>query len=326
MRLLLCLLCAIGLAACDDPTARGPFTASRAPPGLPVRALAPEGWAWGLIQIGKAPPIRYGVAAPAGKAPRGQVLILPTYGEPAEAWFEAAQGLIGQGYSVWMLESAGQGGSARYTLPRDVGHAPDFQADLDALSVMRQVMGRKPTVFVAQGSAAPVLMAALRAGLPAQGVVLSAPTLTAATVSPEVAEVAPLVAAAHLDWLRAYGEPGWKRIEPLPKGRAGVIAAWQTANPDLRIGGPSWGHIAAFQGMVDALNAGSLASVKAPVLILHPGAAAPRDAAALCRRLARCALTPVRAGRGSLHLESDEALEAWTTAVGAFIQQSAPTT
>src|SRR3569832_916048 len=91
------ILLLLALGACrpgDDP--RAPFTDSRIPPGLEHRFYPPQGWTWGLLKIGTAPPVRYGVAAPASTA-RSQVLILPGYGEPAEAWFEIANELIAHG-------------------------------------------------------------------------------------------------------------------------------------------------------------------------------------------------------------------------------------
>ena len=319
-------LCGVGLAACDDPGARTPFTDSRIPPGLPQRALPPEGWAWGLLQIGSAPPVRYGVAAP-GVVPRGQVLILPDYGEPAESWFETASHLISRGYGVWVLEGVGQGGSGRFTLPRDVGHVRDFQTDLAALQAMRAVMGHRPAVVIARGAAAPLLMTALRGGLAAQGAILSSPVLSPVLQGPypdALAQAAPWIADADLGRIRALGAAHWRRQDPAPAGRTGVIGLWQAANPDLRMAGPSYGWIAAFQDETDALKAGGLGAVHAPVLILHPGAQPSADAAALCRRLARCTLKAVPAGRASLNLESDAAFQQWSEAVDAFVQTTKP--
>lgn len=315
MRLLLSLLLAIGLCACGGPANKGPFTNSRIPPGLPQRAWPPQGWAWGLIQSGASPPVRYGVAAPP-VTPRGQILILPDYGEPAEAWFETAQGLIERRYAVWLLEAAGQGGSGRYAGPRDLGHAPDFEADVTAMKVMSTVMDHRPAVLVAQGAAAPVLLDALRRGLPARGVVLSTPLLTPVLKGPDPSDQA--AAAALLAWLRlgpvrALGQGGWLALDPLPPGRAGVAQSWQAANPALRMGGPSWGWIAAFQQETRAVKAGSLAAIATPVLILQAGPRPSPDEAALCRRLPAC----------TLQASSDSA-GAWTGDVASFIDRLTP--
>ena len=326
MRRLLAFLCLLALCSCDNPQVRRPFTDSRVPAGLPVRAWPPEGWAWGLVQLRGAPVLRYGVTAPGGVA-RSQVLILPDYGEPAEAWFEADQRLLDRGYGVWTLEPAGQGGSGRSVWERDAGHAPDFTADVAALGAMRAIVHGRATVYVAQGAAAPILMDAVRSGLPAQGVVLSAPLLTPAFTGPDmdaVESVAPGLETIKLGWLRAFGQQGWRAPSPMPEGRAAVIPLWQEANPALRIGGPSFGYIAAFGQEAAALKGGALARVAAPVLILHAGARPTADELALCRRLPHCQLQAIAAAHGSLHLESDEALAAWTSAVGAFIDRTTP--
>ena len=41
--------------------------------------------------------------------------------------------LIERGCTVWILDRAGQGGSGRYVLPRDLGFAPSFDPDVTAL-------------------------------------------------------------------------------------------------------------------------------------------------------------------------------------------------
>ena len=85
---------------------RGPAGACavhRQPPAAWARLRPdwpPQGWAWGLIQLGAAPPQRYGVGAPA-TVPRAQVLILPGYGDFAEVDFPQASALIAQGDTVW---------------------------------------------------------------------------------------------------------------------------------------------------------------------------------------------------------------------------------
>ena len=81
---------------------------------------------------------------------------------------------------------------------------------------------------------------------------------------------------------------------PLPHVYCGFFVrhAWQLANPDLRMGGPSAGWQAAFDDLLSTLRAGGWARVRAPVLVLADPAA-PADErqaqAALCRALPHCA-------------------------------------
>ncbi|HWU13389.1 MAG TPA: alpha/beta hydrolase, partial [Caulobacter sp.] len=125
----LALLLALPLAACGDEDVRAPFADSRTPPSLDVRFQPPAGWAWGYVKVGDDLVQRYGVSAPQGSL-RGQILILPAYGESAEAWFETARDLNDRDYVVWILERQGQGGSERATPWRDLGHAASFAPDV----------------------------------------------------------------------------------------------------------------------------------------------------------------------------------------------------
>ena len=215
----------LALALCAGCSPQGgagsSFTDSRIPPALGERFLPPQGWAWGLIQTGTEPPIRYGVAAPPVR-PRGDVLILCGYGESAEAWFEPARDLVAAGYAVWIMDAAGQGGSGRYARPHDLGHAPDFRAEGRGLSVMTRVIGR-PAVLIAQSTAAPTALTALSAGLRVRAAVLSAPVLDAAEPplnAGDSAQAASVMDRVKLGWIRAGGQDGWVRAAPLPAGRA----------------------------------------------------------------------------------------------------------
>ena len=125
-----------------------PSTESRTPPDLAGRFFPPSGWAWGWIQVGAQPAQRYGVAS-TSRVPRANVMILTGYGESAETWFETVGNLTDQGYAVWVLERAGQGGSQRYVPPRDLGHTPSFDPDIAAAKAMvRQVVRRRSGVPV----------------------------------------------------------------------------------------------------------------------------------------------------------------------------------
>jgi lysophospholipase len=313
------------LAACrvDDP--RAPFTDSEIPPGLETRFYPPEGWAWGLVKAGDAPAARYGVGAPA-HWPRADIMILTGWEEPAEAWFETIRALNGKGYVVWVLEPVGAGGSGRYGLPRDLRHAPSLQPDVtSAVAMAQRVIGRRPLILIAAGSAAPTALSAVGAGLKADALILTSPQLEApAEPDPPRAQ---LMRAVMLGGLRADGGQGWRRDGPddvalglthdATRGR--VRLAWQTANPDLRQGGASYAWNAAFtEAAVQALGPGA-ARITAPTLILAPD----HDLAAsrkLCTRLNHCTLQPFGPSGSALNLEVDEVRNAWLSAITAFIE------
>lgn len=93
-----------------------------------------------------------------------------------------------------------------------------------------------------------------------------------------------------------------------------------TANPDLRLAGPSLGWTNAFETASRVLESGAR-QVRAPVLMLNPD----RRAGALCRQLADCTATTLSGARSALHIESDRWRGPWLDAVGAFIDARQPT-
>ena len=322
----LTLAALIALSDCGRPGPRAPFTESQIPPGIESRFYPPQGWAWGLVQAGSAPPARYGVSAPP-RRPRADIVILTSYGEPAEVWFETASALNARGYVVWVLEPIGQGGSGRYVLPRDVGHAPNFDADVGATRALAErFIRRRPLILLASQTSADTALDAVDTGMPVEGLILSSPTLATSDPSALLAK-ARLMRNVDLGWMRAPDGAGWRRDGPddralgythdPPRGR--LRMAWQTANPDLRMGGPSWSWRAAFADAVQAQFGAAYGRVSAPVLILQPdsGAKPARD---LCSRLRSCTLQPFGPAGGALHLEVDEVRRAWLDAVTAFIE------
>ena len=283
------------LAACGARDDSAPFTDSRLPPALGVADFPPAGWAWGLIQTAKdAPAQRYGVAA-AATAPRAQVLVLPGYGDFAETHYRQLRAFVGQYYISWALDGAGQGGSGREVGPRDLGHVDSFEPDVDAVGAMvRQTIRPSPDaplVLVAEGTAAPVALRALQGDSQSvSGIVLVRPSLTEPTaVDPRLTIWA---ARLHLGFIREPGGSGWTHDASAPdiatdRGRR---LAWQAANPDLRMGDPSLGWLAAFDDLTSAVRAAGWSRVTVPVLILTPHGAADADWAPTCRALPHCVL------------------------------------
>lgn len=313
------------LAGCRIEDARAPFTDSRIPPGLEQRFYPPEGWAWGLIKAGKAPAARYGVCAPA-RRPRADVMILAGHGEGAEQWFETARALNADGYVVWVLEPVGDGGSARWSLPRDLRHARSLEPDAALAKAMgERIIARRPLVLLASQTSAPTALAALGSGLVVDGLVLSAPRL-----APRGGGQTPqqgLMVTLGLGGFRARGSAGWTREGPDDRAlglthdaaRGRVRLAWQIANPDLRTGGPSLAWNAAFVRAAARAADATGPKLNVPALVFAPDSTL-EDARTLCRRLNQCSLQPFGPAGSALHLEVDEVRGAWLSALAAFIE------
>jgi len=314
----------IGLAACGGPDPRAPFTDSRIPPGLEHRFHPPQGWAWGLLKVGEAPTIRYGVSAP-GSAPRAQVLILTGFGEPAETWFETVRDLNSHGYAVWVMEPAGQGGSGRYSSIRDLGHAKSLDPDVGALLAFPARVARAGPLFVvASGTSAPVAVRAATLGLKAQGLVLSAPVFDAGPA--DQLEKARRMRRFGLGALRATGGVAWKREGPDDQAlglthdgvRGKVRLAWQIANPDLRMGGPSWAWRAA---LADESAAARLAEPKVPMATLVLGGE-PKPGSRPCGRIRNCVSVRIPNVGAAPQLGDDGVRNPWLAAIVGFIEPS----
>ena len=301
-----------------------PFTDSRAPAGLGAGQLPPSGWAWGYIQTGQRPPQRYGVTSPP-IVPKADIVILPGYGESAEVWFETVRDLVLEGYTVWVLERAGQGGSGRYVLPRDMGYVPSFEPDISTLrafvrTIVRPRIGR-PLILVGYADGAVVGLRAVQTGLIVDGIVMVSPMTTKPF-------------AHRIIGLERFPSPGWKpwhqrMPDDFTRGlthdrlRGSTRSAWQAANPDLRMAGPSRGWIAAFgEASHQALD--QAAATEAPILVIT-GNSADADIMALCRSAKHCRARKIADAKQALHLESDKWRRPWLEAVKAFIDLAAPT-
>jgi lysophospholipase len=329
-RLLACLL-ALPLVSCGDEGARAPFAESRTPPSLAARFAPPDGWAWGYMKVGDSLVQRYGVSAPQG-VPRGQILILPGYGESAEGWFETARDLNDRGYTVWVLERQGQGGSERATPWRDLGHATSFAPDVTATKAMVKAVirpkGRDPFVVLGAGDGGLVALRALEEGLQADAAILSSPNFDLASpprAKGELIRIARWARGLKLGFVRYPGQPGWKREGPddfaarltHDRTRGAVQQAWWQANPDLRMGAPSLAWYAAFYDAVDVTGR-DLKRVDTAVAMLNAGQdgrALPAPQHAVCAALPHCVETRWPQARHALHLETDSVRVPWLDAI-----------
>jgi len=247
---------------------------------------------------------------------KAQLLILPDYGESAETWFETVRDLNAAGYTVWVLEGVGQGGSARLSGHRDLGELRSFDADLAAVramadGVIRPAPGRP---FVVLGEGVGALLAARDAERgAASGVVLSAPHCASAIAGGTLTYLG-------LGTFRAPGGDVWSRTGPddfaahrtHDRWRGAVTHAWQIANPDLRLGGPSLDWEAALAGLQDTAKSGA-ARLAAPALVIDDGKASPCIAPPGSRHLT------LSGGGPALELEADPWRGPWLAAIEGFV-------
>ena len=330
-RRLLAIVLTLAASACGDGGSRAPFADSQTPPSLSSRFYPPQGWAWGYVRSGQGLAQRYGVASPP-VAPKASVLILTGYGESAEKWFETVTDLTAQGFSVWVLERQGQGGSERETPWRDLGHVDSFDPDVAAVRALVKGVIRPrpdtPLVVLGHSEGGLVALRAAEQGLAMDGLILSSPAF-GLTALPrprsDFAKFTPAMRFLHLGWIKTPDQAGWRRDaadsalthDPV---RGKVQAAWMLANPDLRMGGRSLSWFAAFFDASEAA-AQDIHRPKVPTLMLTAAqdkvvSATPQTR--LCAAMITCQETRYPGAGHDLHKESDAVRQPWLTAIIDF--------
>lgn len=305
------------LAACGRDASR-PLLDSRTPPSLGPRFFPPAGWGFGVLAVPGAPRIRYGAVAP-DVPTRADVVILPAYGESAEVYYETARDLTERGYAVWVLDAAGQGGSVRFPGPADLGRSNGFGVDAAALEgllaeVVRPSAGRPVVVAASGASALTALLAAEHGRAPVDGFFLWDPALSPPAGAAHAAEMT----RWRLGGLRADGASAWMRPTQDLSGRATLTAAWQLADPDLRMGGPAWEWIAAeAEAQREALDPGRKGRLRAPVLV---EASRAIGADRLCAGAPHCEVLDTPPGPLPRHLAADPVRNAWLAALSRFVE------
>jgi len=217
---------------------------------------------------------------------------------------------------------------------RDLGQAPDFKGDVRSVRTLTRMMQAgspgAPIILLGHADGGLIAIAAVEEGAPAEGLILSSPDF--ASGHPLEGARAALVRVG-LGRLPADWNRGWTRDGPDARGmgltsdslRGGVQKAWQTANPDLRMGGPSLGWLASFQTTSKAIEPG-LATLETPTLLLRGDADSlvhPEVQARACQAMVRCRLYVFKGGRHALHLERDAIRTPWLAAVDSFVRTRA---
>ena len=229
--------------------------------------------------------LRAAFFSPEGEA-RGSVVVSPGRSEPIEKYFEVVQDLLDRGFVVLVHDWRGQGLSHRALPDRLKGHAAGFKPFLaDYQALLAAFEARLPKPWIALGHSMGGCLTTL---VLAQGetrfaaAVLSAPMLGLNTGGkpPRAARaLAWIMARAGLAGDYVLGDRGDPFTQTFPKDAlthdAARYARYQAqvgANPDLALGGITWGWTDfAFAACAWLRRSKGVEAISIPVTIVGAG-------------------------------------------------------
>jgi lysophospholipase len=260
-------------------------------------------------------------------APKATLLMLNGRSEFIEKYDELARSWTDRGYRVFSLDWRGQGLSTRPLPQRERHYVKDFGEFADDLAffVDRVVLPRRvgPSVMYAHSMGGHIATRYLATESKLyDAVVLSAPMAGFATGALPNWAVRPLarnMVAAGLATSYAFGhgdyDPAKQNFVTNPVThdirRWAIHHQWYRVNPELRVGGVTWGWIdAAFRSIDVVMNTPeTTAAVDLPILLLSPGQDTlilPGAHEALSRLYRNCRLVKYPDARHEVMMETDD--------------------
>jgi lysophospholipase len=229
--------------------------------------------------------LRAAFFAPKGRA-RGSVVVSPGRSEPIEKYFEVVQDLLDRGFVVLVHDWRGQGLSHRALPDRLKGHAAGFKeflGDYQALLAAFETRLPKPWIALGHSMGGCLTMLALATGETRfAAAVLSAPMLglnTGGKPSGGARALAWLMSRSRYKGDYVLGDVGDPFVQSFPKdalthdaARYARHRAQIKANPDIALGGITWGWTDfAFAACAWLRRAKGVEAVSIPVTIVAAG-------------------------------------------------------
>jgi lysophospholipase len=284
----------------------------------PWPALAAES----LAVASPVGPLRAGLARPRDRVVRGTVFLLQGRGEFLEKYAATVERLVAAGLVVIGLDWRGQGGSPRLVPGTARGHVDDFVAyleDVDLLTARAAALGLpEPWLLLGHSMGGHVALRWLGLGpRPVARAALVTPMFDIALVPPprpfvrSVAEAAVRLGAARR-YAPGQGDPRSScpfEGNPATSCPEGFAAAWEVLrrHPERRVGGVTWGWLAAALRSIEAARAPGFAeSIEVPLLLVRAGEdriVCNRAIGRFARRLPRARLVDHPGARHDLFFE-----------------------
>ncbi|MFP4313394.1 MAG: alpha/beta fold hydrolase [Alphaproteobacteria bacterium] len=236
------------------------------PEGLEERFTQPAGFRFHSFEREQGRRIRFGSVFPKDSYPDAVVLCLPGLSECIEKYFETARDLLDKNLAVYIMDWMGQGGSDRYTDNPHKRHSAGFEEDVKDLAYFYSEYikhssvvpdkGRLPLAMLAHSMGGniglrfmaenPDVVECASISAPMAGIAMlnQIPKPVVRPLAEVFARIAGDKYAFHqYDWgVNPLHEPG-KGIYSNDAARDSLHRQWVDANPDLQIGGVTFGWV-----------------------------------------------------------------------------------
>ena len=306
---------------------------------LPKRFEEPAGFIWGSFTDASGMRIRYGSLQPEG-APRGTIIIAEGFRELIEKYFEVMRDMTGMGFSVWMMDWRGQGGSDRLLKdnPQKM-HSDGYDKNIAALHQFMTCVVKNspgPVVLLAHSMGAHLGLRYMKehAGI-FDSAVLTSPMCNILNPAPVRFGAKLIICLARMfNCLEKYALFGhdWNESEERFSGnnktsdpeRFAVLADIYKSKPALKMGMPTYGWVMHTFDSIDVLNKPDyLKSINAPILMGIAGSDTIVDRGAEVTAsglLPQCTRMDIPEAKHEIWMERDDLRGPWLASVAAFLE------
>jgi len=284
--------------------------------------------------------IRYASYMPDGP-PAGTIVLLGGRAEFIEKHQETIDDLNHRRFPVYTMDWRGQGLSSRLLEDRHKGHIDSFDQYIDDLDLFMKTTvlpnAVKPLIFLAHSMGGHITLRYLRrAAAPISGAILISPMINIRTKPVPCALVRRLVRLARrANWSEnyvlgaGYYDPEQKPFEnnPLTSDPDRFMDEKRkiAANPELALGGVTYGWLSAAFDSIDAIvTADNWKKIAVPVLMLGGRADRVVSISAIqwmCQRLANCRCAVIENARHEILKETDSIRRQFWLEFDQFIEK-----
>jgi lysophospholipase len=270
----------------------------------------------------------------------GAVVICPGFREVIEKYFEVTKEMAGLGFSVWIMDWHGQGGSDRFLddNPQKM-YNEGYEEHIDTLrqfasEVVQTASGRVFLLAHSMGAHIGLRCMKEHPGI-FDKAVMTSPMFDIKTPG-FVRPVARVIIywANRLHWLKKYAPGGrdWSARDEMFAGniktsdptRFRAVAEIMSEKPELKMGLPTYGWVFHTFESCNILNKESyLKEIKTPVLMGIAGDDQIVESGAevrACKLMPACTAVEIPQARHEIWMERDDLRAPWLAQVGAFLR------